>query len=61
MEQELQGALRELAQKLDEILASTERTRKIMLWMIILSISAALLPLVGLLFILPMLSGLTTI
>ncbi|MCH7604907.1 hypothetical protein IID24_02890 [Patescibacteria group bacterium] len=52
-EQQILQKLKEMEEKLDEVYKSTERTRKYILWMFILSILVIVLPLAGLVFIIP--------
>ena len=53
MEQEILKKLEEQEQKIDAIFKSVERTRKYFLWTLIISIVVLVLPLVGVLFLLP--------
>ncbi len=53
MEQEILKKLEEQEQKIDAIFKSVERTRKYFLWTLIMSIVVLVLPLVGVLFLLP--------
>lgn len=53
MEQELQQRLDAQAKKLDAIYKSVEQTRKIFLATVIMSVVAFVLPLAGLIFIIP--------
>ena len=43
----------EFENKLDKIYASVEKTRKYFLWTLILSVAFFVLPLIGLMFVLP--------
>ena len=52
-EQQILQKLSELEKKLDNVYKSTERTRKYILWMFIISILVVVLPLIGLVFIIP--------
>ena len=52
-EQQILQKLIELEEKIDKVYKSTERTRKYILWMFIISILVVVLPLIGLLFIIP--------
>ena len=52
-EQQILQKLSELEEKLDNVYKSTERTRKYILWMFIISIVVVVLPLVGLIFVIP--------
>ena len=53
MEQELQARLDAQDKKLDEVYASTEKTRKYILWSFIIMVATIVLPLVALAFVLP--------
>lgn len=52
-EQEVIEKLEEMDKKLDKVYISSEKTRKYILAMLILSIAVVVLPLVGLIFIIP--------
>ncbi|MCH8048875.1 hypothetical protein IIC44_02140 [Patescibacteria group bacterium] len=52
-EEKILRKLSELEEKLDNVYKSTERTRKYILWMFIISILVVVLPLIGLVFIIP--------
>ena len=52
-EEQILQKLSELEEKLDNVYKSTERTRKYILWMFIISIVVVVLPLVGLIFVIP--------
>lgn len=51
--EEVMKKLAELETRIDAIYKSAEKTRKYFLWMIIASVILFLLPLVGLIFIIP--------
>jgi type II secretory pathway component PulF len=53
MDQETLNKFEELNKKLDQILRSTEKTRKYILWMLIISLAVVILPLIGLAFVIP--------
>ncbi len=53
MDQETTQKFAELNKKLDDIYRSAERTRKIFMWTLILGLATVLLPLIGLLFVIP--------
>ncbi len=53
MELELQQRLAALEQKIDSTFQSAEKTRKYMLWTLIGSIIVFVVPLIGLLFVIP--------
>ena len=53
MEQEIAQKLAEQEKKLEAIYRSVERTRKYFLWTLIITVLLFLLPLVGLIFIIP--------
>jgi len=52
-EQQILQKLKEMEEKLDKVFKSTERTRKYILWMFILSMLVIVLPLIGLIFVIP--------
>ena len=53
MDPELLKKLEEQDKKLDAIFKSTEKTRKYILWALILSVLLIILPLIGLAFVIP--------
>jgi hypothetical protein len=53
MEQETTKKLLELEEKIDKIYKSVEKTRKYFLWTGIITVAVIVLPLIGLLFVLP--------
>lgn len=53
MEQEILKKIEAHGQKLDEIQRSIERMRKYFFWTLIITIAMIILPLLGLLFVLP--------
>jgi type IV secretory pathway component VirB8 len=53
MEQDILAALQKQEKKIDAIYASAEKTRRYFMWTLILSVALFVLPLVGLLFMLP--------
>ena len=53
MEQEITKRLSELEQKIDAVYISVEKTRKYMLWTGIITILVIVVPLIGLMFVLP--------
>ena len=53
MDPEVQNKLEEHSGKLDAIYSSVEKTRKYFLWTLIISVVFLVLPLVGLVFLLP--------
>ena len=53
MDQELEKRFTQLEAKVDRIWKSVEQTRKINLWFTIITIALFVLPLIGLLFVLP--------
>lgn len=53
MEPELLKKLEEQDKKINAILLSVERTRKYFLWTLIISVVVIVLPLIGMLFLLP--------
>jgi len=52
-EDELKQTLRGLSQKIDAVYSSVERTRKYFLVVLVISVIAFVLPLVGLFFVIP--------
>jgi len=52
-EQQIFQKLKELEEKIDKVYKSTERTKKYILWMFIISILVVVLPIIGLLFAIP--------
>ena len=52
-EQQILQKLKELEEKLDAMYKSTERTRKYILIMLVISIVVIVLPLIGFIFIIP--------
>ena len=52
-EQQILQKLKELEEKVDEVYKSTERTRKYIFAMLVISIVVFVLPLIGLIFIIP--------
>jgi len=53
MEQEILKKLQEQEKKIDEIYRSVEKTRKFFFWTLIISIAVFVIPLIGLLVIIP--------
>ncbi len=53
MDTELQKRIETIEKKLDAIYVSAEKTRKYFLWTIIATIVTLVLPLIGLMFVLP--------
>lgn len=53
MEQEILKKLEEHDKKLDAIYRSTEKTRKYFLWVLVITVVAFVLPLIGLVFAIP--------
>jgi len=49
--------LREMEEKLDKIYISTEKTRVYFKWTMIISVVVVVLPLIGLLFVVPLFLG----
>ena len=52
-EQQILQKLKELDGKVDKVYKSTERTRKYILVMLVISIAVVFLPLIGLIFVIP--------
>jgi len=53
MENNLQNKIVELERKIDEIYISVEKTRKYIMWTGIITAVVIILPLIGLLFVIP--------
>ncbi len=53
MEEEILKEIRELSQKVDEIGKSAEATRKYLLWTLIGSVLVFVLPIIGLMVVIP--------
>lgn len=61
MDQDLKNKVFELEKKIDEIYVSVEKTRKYFFWTMIVTLVVLVLPLLGLLFVVPsFLSNYTT-
>jgi len=53
MDQETQNKIAEVERKIDEIYISVEKTRKMILWTAIITVAVIVLPLIGMLFVIP--------
>lgn len=53
MDQEILQKFEEQDKKLEQIYQSAEKTRKYFLWTLIISVAIILLPLIGLIFLIP--------
>ena len=53
MDQEMQNKIVEMEKKIDEIYVSVEKTRKYFLWTMIITLAVVVLPLIGLMFVIP--------
>ena len=53
MDQEIQNKMAELEKKIDEIHASVEKTRKIIMWTGIIIAAVIILPLIAMMFAIP--------
>lgn len=53
MDQDISQKLEELERKTNAIYASVERMRKYFLWTLIITIAVIILPLIGLVFVIP--------
>jgi uncharacterized protein YqhQ len=53
METDVQKQIEELNRKMDEVYASVEKTRKYLLWTGIITLAIIVLPLIGLMFVVP--------
>jgi hypothetical protein len=57
MDQETQEKMANLEKKVDEIYASVEKTRKIILWTGIITAAVIILPLIAMMFVIPSFIG----
>jgi len=53
MEPNIENKIEELNRKIDEIYVSVEKTRKIIMWTGIITVVVIILPLIGLMFVIP--------
>ncbi len=53
MENDLQNKIVELERKIDEVYISVEKTRKYIMWTGIITAAVIILPLIGLIFVIP--------
>ena len=53
MQPDIQKQVEELNRKIDEIYVSVEKTRKYFLWTMIITVAVVVLPLIGLMFVIP--------
>jgi len=53
MENDTQKQIVELNRKIDEIYVSVEKTRKYFFWTMIITLAVVILPLIGLIFVIP--------
>jgi len=53
MDPEIQNKIAELDRKINEIYISVEKTRKYFLWTMIITVAIVVLPLIGLMFVIP--------
>ncbi len=53
MEQDIEKRLAEIEQKIDAVYKSVEKTRKYFLWTLIITVILFVLPLIGLLIVIP--------
>jgi len=53
MEQDIIKKLEEQDKKIDAILTSVEKTRKYFLWTLIITVAMIVLPIIGLIFLIP--------
>ena len=53
MQPDLQNKIAELEKKIDEIYISVEKTRKYFFWTMVITLIVFVLPLIGLLFVIP--------
>ena len=53
MDQNIEQRLQVLEEKIDKTFKSAEKTRKYMLWTIIIAVAVTILPLIGLTFVIP--------
>ncbi|OHB15313.1 MAG: hypothetical protein A2431_01435 [Candidatus Zambryskibacteria bacterium RIFOXYC1_FULL_39_10] len=57
MDQDTQNKMAGLEKKIDEIYASVEKTRKIIMWTGIITIAVIILPLIAMMFVIPSFLG----
>ncbi|KKQ38770.1 hypothetical protein A2907_00975 [Candidatus Azambacteria bacterium RIFCSPLOWO2_01_FULL_37_9] len=57
MDQDIMQKFEEQARRLEEIHRSVEKTRKYFLWTLIISVVVIILPLIGLMFMIPQFLG----
>lgn len=57
MEKEILKKIEEQDKKLEEIYRSVEKTRKYFLWTLIITVAVLVLPLIGLIFLIPKFLG----
>ena len=57
MEQEILAKIEVLEKKVDAVYGSAEKMRKYFFWTLIITVAAILLPLIGLLFVIPQFLG----
>jgi hypothetical protein len=57
MDQEMQNKMAEMERKIDEIYVSVEKTRKYFLWTMIITVAVVVLPMIGLMFVIPSFLG----
>ncbi len=53
MEEELLKKIEEQGKKIEEVYRSVEKMRKFFLWMLIITAAVIIIPLIGLLFVIP--------
>ncbi len=53
MDQEIQKQIEELNEKIEGVYVSVEKTRKYIMWTGIITLAVIVLPLIGLLFVIP--------
>ena len=53
MEPEISQKIKDLSDKVDKIFVSVEKTRRYFMWTMIITIAIVILPLIGLVFVVP--------
>jgi len=53
MDSDIENKIEELNRKIDEIYVSVEKTRKYFFWTMIITVAVVILPLIGLMFVIP--------
>lgn len=53
MQPDIENKIAEIEKKIDQIYVSVEKTRKIIMWTGIITLAVIILPLIGLMFVIP--------